>query len=193
MEPWPAATSSRRKFSQRLSSALSSPPVAGLQKDGLKYRGFLYFGLMLTAEGPKVIEYNCRFGDPECEAVLPLFGGDFAAYVIAAASGRLQPELLEFKDGWSVCIILASAGYPATTRSGDVIRGLEAVEEARVYHCGTKQNDANEFETNEAVFWLWSLRPPREPKHATKPMRPQPSSTLTACSAARILAVMHFD
>jgi phosphoribosylamine--glycine ligase len=124
------------------------PTVAGLQKDGLRYRGFLYFGLMLTAEGPKVIEYNCRFGDPECEAVMPLFGGDFAAYVFAAASGRLQPELLEFKDGWSVCIILASAGYPATSRSGDAIRGLEAIEEARVYHCGTKQNDANEFETN---------------------------------------------
>ncbi len=123
------------------------PTVAGLQKDGLKYRGFLYFGLMLTPDGPKVIEFNCRFGDPECEAVMPLFGGDFAEYIFAAANGRLRPDLLEFKDGWSVCIILASAGYPATSRSGDVIRGLEAVEGARVYHCGTRQNAAAEFET----------------------------------------------
>lgn len=124
------------------------PTVAGLQKDGLKYRGFLYFGLMLTPDGPKVIEYNCRFGDPECEAVMPLFGGDFAEYLYAAAKGQLRPELLEFKDGWSVCVILASAGYPASSHSGDVIRGLEAVEEARVYHCGTRQNAEGAFETN---------------------------------------------
>jgi phosphoribosylamine--glycine ligase len=102
---------------------------------------------MLTPDGPKVIEYNCRFGDPECEAVMPLFGGDFAGYVFAAAGGHLRPELLTFKDGWSVCIILASAGYPATSRSGDVIRGLEAVEGAHVYHCGTRQNAEGEFET----------------------------------------------
>ncbi len=124
------------------------PTVDGLQQDGLKYRGFLYFGLMLTPDGPKVIEYNCRFGDPECEAVMPLFGGDFAEYVYSAARGDLRPELLEFKDGWSVCVILASAGYPATSRSGDVIRGLEAVEGARVYHCGTRRNGEGEFETN---------------------------------------------
>jgi len=124
------------------------PTVAGLQKDGLPYRGFLYFGLMLTPQGPKVIEYNCRFGDPECEAVMPLFGGDFAQYAFEAAQGRLRPELLEFKDGWSVCIILASAGYPASSRSGDVIRGLDAVSGARVYHCGTKLGASGNFETN---------------------------------------------
>lgn len=124
------------------------PTVAGLQQDGLPYRGFLYFGLMLTPDGPKVIEYNCRFGDPECEAVMPLFGGDFAQYVFEAANGRLRPELLEIKDGWGVCIILASAGYPASSRSGDVIRGLESVNGARVYHCGTRRNAAGEFETN---------------------------------------------
>lgn len=123
------------------------PTVNGLRGDGLNYRGFLYFGLMLTPDGPKVIEYNCRFGDPECEAVMPLFGGDFAQYVFEAANGRLRPDLLTFKDGWSVCIILASAGYPATSRSGDVIRGLESVTEARVYHCGTRQNSSGEFET----------------------------------------------
>ena len=132
----------------QIEQQIIQPTVDGLQKDGLKYRGFLYFGLMLTPDGPKIIEYNCRFGDPECEAVMPLFGGDFAQYVFEAANGRLRPELLEFKDGWSVCIILASAGYPATGRSGDVIRGLENVEGARVYHCGTRQNGAGEFETS---------------------------------------------
>jgi len=124
------------------------PTVAGLQKDGLPYRGFLYFGLMLTPAGPKVIEYNCRFGDPECEAVMPLFGGDFVQYVFEAAQGRLRPELLQFKDGWSVCIILASAGYPASSRSGDVIHGLDDVNDARFYHCGTKLGASGNFETS---------------------------------------------
>ena len=124
------------------------PTVAGLQEDGLPYRGFLYFGLMLTAQGPKVIEYNCRFGDPECEAVMPLFGGDLAEYLKHAASGDLKPELLEPKPGWSVCLILASAGYPETSRSGDVISGLDLVEGVRVYHCGTRRNASGDFESN---------------------------------------------
>jgi phosphoribosylamine---glycine ligase len=133
----------------RIEREIVQPTVAGLRKDGLKYRGFLYFGLMLTPTGPRVVEYNCRFGDPECEAVLPLIsGGDFAQYCLAGAKGELQPSLLPFSDGWSVCVILASAGYPASSRSGDVIRGLDEVQGARVYHCGTKQNAAGEFATN---------------------------------------------
>lgn len=124
------------------------PTVAGLLRDGLPYRGFLYFGLMLTPQGPKVIEYNCRFGDPECEAVMPLFGGDLAEYIAAAAVGKLTPGLLEPRPGWSVCLILASAGYPESSRSGDVISGLEEVEGVRVYHCGTRRNARGDYESN---------------------------------------------
>ncbi|MDF1826006.1 MAG: phosphoribosylamine--glycine ligase [Verrucomicrobiales bacterium] len=123
------------------------PTVEGLQKDGLPYRGFLYFGLMLTPQGPKVIEYNCRFGDPEAEAVLPLIEGDFASYMEMGAKGKLQPELIRFSSGWSVCLVSASAGYPASSRSGDVISGLDAVEKASIFHSGTKLNDAGLFET----------------------------------------------
>jgi phosphoribosylamine--glycine ligase len=124
------------------------PTVDGLIKDALKYRGFLYFGIMLTPTGPQVIEYNCRFGDPEAEAVLPMLRGDFARYAFEAAKGNLQPDLIQFAEGWSICLISASAGYPATSRSGDVIRGLDAVEGARVYHCGTRKNVGGEYETN---------------------------------------------
>lgn len=123
------------------------PTVEGLRKDGLPYRGFLYFGLMLTEEGPKVIEYNCRFGDPEAEAVLPLIEGDFARYVFEGAKGNLERELIGFGDGWSICLVSASAGYPASSRSGDVISGLEEVEDARVFHAGTRKNADGEFET----------------------------------------------
>jgi phosphoribosylamine--glycine ligase len=131
-----------------IEQTIVQPTVAGLLKDGLRYRGFLYFGLMLTADGPKIIEYNCRFGDPECEAVMPLVSGNFAQYCLDGARGNLRPELLTFAGGWSICLILASAGYPATSRSGDVISGLESTDGVRVYHCGTRKNSAGNFETN---------------------------------------------
>ncbi|WP_395716076.1 phosphoribosylamine--glycine ligase [Prosthecobacter sp.] len=133
---------------QRIERDIVKPTVEGIRKDGLRYRGFLYFGLMLTPTGPQVIEYNCRFGDPEAEAVLPMVRGDFATYVFEAAKGNLQPELIQFAPGWSICLISASAGYPASSHSGDVISGLENVSGARVYHCGTKKNAAGQFETN---------------------------------------------
>ncbi|MBT8037015.1 MAG: phosphoribosylamine--glycine ligase [Verrucomicrobiae bacterium] len=124
------------------------PTVDGLVKDGLPYRGYLYFGLMMTSDGPKIIEYNCRFGDPECQAVMPLVQGDIASYCLAAAKGELKSDLLSFDEGWSVCLILASAGYPASSRSGDVISGLDHVDDARVYHAGTMRNADGQWETN---------------------------------------------
>ena len=121
-----------------LEETIVAPTVRGLQADGLPYRGFLYFGLMLTPQGPKVIEYNCRFGDPECEAVMPLLQGDLATFCLKGAQGDFAPELISFNEGWSICCILASAGYPASSHSGDLISGLENCE-ARVFHCGTKK------------------------------------------------------
>ncbi len=133
---------------QRIEREIVRPTVQGILKDGLKYRGFLYFGLMLTPTGPQVIEYNCRFGDPEAEAVLPMLCGDFATYAFEAAKGNLKPELIQFAPGWSICVITASDGYPASSHSGDVISGLDAVSGACVYHCGTKRNAGGQFETN---------------------------------------------
>ncbi|MEM1444237.1 MAG: phosphoribosylamine--glycine ligase, partial [Verrucomicrobiota bacterium] len=130
-----------------IDETIVKPTVEGLQKDGLPYRGFLYFGLMLTPQGPKVIEYNCRFGDPEAEAVLPLIEGDFASYVFSGAKGELKPEAISFSNGWSICLVSASAGYPASSRSGDVISGLEDVADARVFHAGTRRNGDGRFET----------------------------------------------
>ncbi len=132
----------------QIEKEIIQPTVDGLRVEGLPYRGFLYFGLMLTPTGPQVIEYNCRFGDPECQAVMPLVGGDLAAFCLAGAKGELREELIRFSDGWSVCVILASAGYPETSRNGDVISGLETTGEARVYHSGTRRTVDGEWETN---------------------------------------------
>ena len=125
----------------QIEETIVKPTVAGLVKDELNYKGFLYFGLMMTEEGAKVIEYNCRFGDPECQAVMPLLTGDLVEYCLAGARGELQPELLTFDEGWSVCVVLASEGYPESSSSGDVITSLEQVEGARVYHAGTKKQE----------------------------------------------------
>jgi phosphoribosylamine--glycine ligase len=145
------AVASRRlipaELLEEIERDIVAPTVRGLNRDGLPYRGFLYFGLMLTPDGPKVIEYNCRFGDPECQAVMPLVTGDLAGFCLAGAKGELRPELISFDEGWSVCVVLASAGYPESSRNGDVIRGLDQVGAARVYHAGTRLNAAGEWET----------------------------------------------
>jgi len=132
----------------RIDQEIVQPTVAGLRAEGLPYRGFLYFGLMLTAAGPQVIEYNCRFGDPECQAVMPLVHGDLAGFCLAGARGDLRSDLLTFDDGWSVCVILASAGYPESSHGGDLITGLGNTGDFRVYHAGTRKNPAGDWETN---------------------------------------------
>jgi phosphoribosylamine--glycine ligase len=132
----------------QIEKEIVQPTVAGLRGEGLPYRGFLYFGLMLTPTGPQVIEYNCRFGDPECQAVMPLVEGDLAAFCLAGARGELRDDLIHFSDGWSVCVILASAGYPESSRNGDLISGLDEITGARVYHSGTRRTSAGDWETN---------------------------------------------
>ena len=124
------------------------PSVEGLIKDNLDFKGFLYAGLMLTNDGPKVLEYNCRFGDPEAQAVLPLIKGDFAAYLMSGAKGELIDSLIDFDEGWSICLVLASAGYPNSSRNEDLINGLDLIQDARVYHAGTKKNSEGHYVTN---------------------------------------------
>jgi phosphoribosylamine--glycine ligase len=132
---------------ETVEETIVKPTVEGLRRDNLPYRGFLYFGLMLTEEGPKILEYNCRFGDPEAQAVLPMIQGDFTRYVFEGANGNLCPETIHFNEGWSICLVSASAGYPESSRSGDVISGIGDLENARIYHAGTRRNEEGNFET----------------------------------------------
>jgi phosphoribosylamine--glycine ligase len=132
----------------RIEKEIVQPTVDGLRREGLPYRGFLYFGIMLTPTGPQVIEYNCRFGDPECQAVMPLIEGDLAGFCLAGAKGELRSDLISFNEGWSVCVILASAGYPESSRNGDSISGLEKITDARIYHSGTRRTASGAWETH---------------------------------------------
>ena len=131
----------------RIDDEIVRPTVEGLIRDGLPYRGFLYFGIMLTSNGPRILEYNCRFGDPEAQAVMPLIQGDFLRYVHEGAKGRLDRSAISFQEGRSVCLVSASAGYPESSRNGDVIHGLGAVQNVRVFHAGTRLKADQEYET----------------------------------------------
>ncbi|HWE70015.1 MAG TPA: phosphoribosylamine--glycine ligase [Acidimicrobiales bacterium] len=113
-----------------------APLVAALRARGIDYRGVLYAGLMLTADGPKVLEYNVRFGDPETQVVLPRLDGDLTALLAEAAAGDLR-TVPQFTDDAAVCVVLASEGYPEAPRTGDVIVGHEGKGVATVLHAGT--------------------------------------------------------
>jgi phosphoribosylamine--glycine ligase len=127
------------------------PLVAELRRRDIDYRGVLYAGLMLTEEGPKVIEYNVRFGDPEAQVVLPLLASDPAELLLALADGTLdEVEPPAFADAAAVCVVLASAGYPESPRLGDEIEGLRAdgqsvadVAGTTVFHAGTGRHSAD--------------------------------------------------
>jgi phosphoribosylamine--glycine ligase len=124
----------------RIMREIVDPVLRGMRAEGTEYRGFLYAGLMMTCAGPKVIEYNVRFGDPEAQAVMPLIGGELLPVVAAAADGDLGASDVTLHRGASVGVVLASAGYPGPVTSGAVIHGLEAaagVPGVTVFHAGT--------------------------------------------------------
>jgi phosphoribosylamine---glycine ligase len=117
------------------------PTLDGLQSDGIPYRGFLYFGLMLSSDGPKVLEYNCRLGDPETEAVLLRADFDLAKACMLAASGDLGNFEAKWYPGASVCVVIASKGYPGDPQTGIEIQGLDQAAKmpgAAIFHAGTR-------------------------------------------------------
>ena len=139
--PAPVLTS---ELERRAMDEIVRPTARALAAAGTPFSGVLYAGLMLTTEGPKLIEYNVRFGDPECEAIMPLVEGDFAELLYAVATGRLaQIEPPELAPKHAMTVILAARGYPGTPASGGLIREIEAAEQVEgvtVFHAGTALN-----------------------------------------------------
>ncbi len=134
---------------EEIADLVHRPVLESLCRRGTPYHGVLYAGLMLTAQGPRVLEFNCRFGDPETQAVLPRLRSDLVELCLAAREpGGLAGVEAEFDDEWAVTVVLASAGYPVSSSKGDVIRGLDdaASTGAEVLHAGTARRDG-EFVT----------------------------------------------
>jgi phosphoribosylamine--glycine ligase len=122
-------------------SRIVEPTLQGLATDGIRYQGFLYIGLMLTKSGPKILEFNCRLGDPEAQAILVRMDFDLAEVLSDVAAGRLDPSKLKWRTGGSACVVLTSGGYPGKFESGKRIEGLTSVGHitgVKVLHAGTK-------------------------------------------------------
>ena len=124
---------------KQLDTEVLTPFLNGCREEGLDYRGVIYAGIMVTTEGPKVLEFNVRFGDPETQAVLPRLKSDLAAAMLATVNRRLDEVTLDWADEAAVCVVLASGGYPGSYRKGYPIHGIEAAEAAGalVFHAGT--------------------------------------------------------
>ncbi|MBR1657151.1 MAG: phosphoribosylamine--glycine ligase [Synergistaceae bacterium] len=130
------------------------PTMKAMNNEGRKFKGCLYFGLMLTDKGSKVIEYNCRFGDPEAEAVLPLMESDLLDVMMAVRDERLSDVPVRFKEGASCCVVCASSGYPASYLTGYEIDfgNAEGIEGVEVFHAGTKKEDGKYYTSGGRVL-----------------------------------------
>lgn len=143
--PAPVLTDALRDEAMK---TILEPMVAAMENEGMPYVGCLYAGLMITPQGPKVVEFNARFGDPETQVVLPLLDSDLGQIMMACATGTLTADMVKWKDSSAACVILASKGYPETSSKGDVIHGdIKQHDTTIVFHSGTKLI-GNEYVTN---------------------------------------------
>jgi phosphoribosylamine---glycine ligase len=136
--PTPFVTEEITKY---VSEKIIRPTLAAMKAEGKQFNGCLYCGLMLTEEGPKVVEYNCRFGDPETQVVLPLLKGDFLELLNSAAKGKVKKDAVKYSGGSSITVVMASRGYPDSSENGVEILGLGKFPKSNVHviHAGTKE------------------------------------------------------
>ena len=129
------------KLQSQFETEVMRPLLRGLAKEGIVYRGLLYPGLMMTDDGPRVLEFNCRFGDPETQALLPRLKSDLVQLLEATIDGKVDQQTIEWDKRASVTVVLASAGYPGKYEGGKVISGLQnaaRLEGVQIFHAGTK-------------------------------------------------------
>jgi len=134
------------RLRQQILNSIVEPTMRGLRSEGILYQGFLYIGLMLTAVGPEVLEFNCRLGDPETQAIVARMDFDLAQVLAELAAGILEPARLTWKPGASVCVVMAAEGYPGKFIGGQEIEGLtdaELVNGVKVFHAGTRRQEGS--------------------------------------------------
>ena len=137
------------EIDRRVRTEIVEPTLRGLKSEGIDYRGTLYVGIMVTKAGPKVVEFNVRFGDPECQILLPMLKSDPVALMHACATGTLEPAKVEWKGGASIIVVLAAGGYPGDIRKGDVITLPETLPaDVSIVHAGTKRDASGRIVTS---------------------------------------------
>ncbi|MBE2225138.1 MAG: phosphoribosylamine--glycine ligase, partial [Anaerolineae bacterium] len=138
-------------------ATIVEPTIRGMAAQNTPYVGVLYAGLMLTADGPKVIEFNCRFGDPETQVVLPMLDGDLAEIMLACAEGRLTNDMVNVHPGAAATVVMASPGYPDSYPKGLPITGLNDVTDAIIFHAGTAQENGQIVTSGGRVLCVTAL------------------------------------
>ena len=147
---------------KRVMDEIVQPTLAAMAQRGTPFRGVLFVGLMLTAEGPKLIEYNVRFGDPECQTLMPRFDGDLLELMAATADGRLADVRPEWRDEAALCVVLAARGYPGAYRQGEAIGGIAAAEALpgiKIFHAGTAMQEGRLIAAGGRVLGVTALGP----------------------------------
>ena len=145
---------------EQIKNRILYPVVKTLNKRNASFIGCLYAGLIITDEGPKVIEFNCRFGDPETQVVLPVIKGDFLQLLYTAAQGKIDKAAVEYNGGSSVCVIAASGGYPDSYEKGFDITGLDELRaDIIIYHAGTKEENGKVITNGGRVLGVTSVLP----------------------------------
>lgn len=152
---------------KEIETVIIKPVLDQLVKTNNIFIGCLYAGLIITKSGPKVIEFNCRFGDPETQVVLPILDGDFLELLYSAASGNLSSNAVKYSGGCSVCVVAVSKGYPDNYETGFVINGLEKIDdEVIVYHAGTKREENKILTNGGRVLGVTSVIKNQNLRHA---------------------------
>jgi phosphoribosylamine--glycine ligase len=134
---------------------IARPVVEGMKAEGIEYKGILYCGLMMTARGPMVLEFNCRFGDPETQPILMRLESDLLEAIEASIEGRVGDADFRWSDDASVCVVMASGGYPGTFEVGKKITGIEAADQidgVKVFHAGTSIRDGSFYTAGGRVL-----------------------------------------
>jgi len=145
---------------EQIKNRILYPVIKTLNKRNSSFIGCLYAGLIITDEGPKVIEFNCRFGDPETQVVLPVIKGDFLQLLYTAAQGKIDKAAVEYNGGSSVCVIAASGGYPDSYEKGFDITGLDELRaDIIIYHAGTKEENGKVITDGGRVLGVTSVLP----------------------------------
>jgi len=146
---------------EQVTREVLQPAIEGMRKEGCPYSGCLYAGLMITADGPKVIEFNARFGDPETQVVLPLLESDLTEVMEACIDGTLANIKVEWKDKAAVCIVMAAEGYPASYRKGDIITGVDkaCTEDSFVFQAGTSTQEGSLVTNGGRVLGITAFAP----------------------------------
>lgn len=152
------------EIEQEFRSKVMTPVIEALKKENIEYKGVLYFGLMVTSSGIKVLEFNCRFGDPETQVILPRLDSDLVEIMNSVVDGRLGEQNISWSEQRCVCVVLASGGYPGRYRRGCLIEGLEqaAAHKAYAFHAGTKLMEGKYYTNGGRVLGITALGPSRD-------------------------------